>query len=224
MSQPAAVSSAICWSVALTSEVSVVVIDCTETGASPPTPTLPTLIWRVLRRGASTGGGAAGMPRLIGRVMTPGYGAIATGRLRRSATGSAEIAGAGRRGRRRSAPHRHQRSARPRRRRPAAAWRRRRSRGRAAPRTRAMPRRSASHSAPAMWPPSSGSSGMKLNIADEEVEAGDQAAAGRRACRAAGSPGSATRLAGEPAAADDADRAVGVALLEPRSPWRRRRP
>ena len=60
MSQPDAVSSAICCSVALTSEVSVVVIDCTETGASPPTPTLPTLIWRVWRRGASTGGGRGG--------------------------------------------------------------------------------------------------------------------------------------------------------------------
>ena len=65
MSQPDAVSSAICCSVALTSEVSVVVIDCTEIGASPPTSTLPTLICRLLRRGASTGGGAAGMPRLI---------------------------------------------------------------------------------------------------------------------------------------------------------------
>ena len=63
MSQPDAVSSAICCSVVLTSEVSVVVIDCTETGASPPTSTLPTLIWRVLRRGARAGGGSAGMPR-----------------------------------------------------------------------------------------------------------------------------------------------------------------
>ena len=72
MSQPVAVSSAICWSVALTSEVSVVVIDCTETGASLPTPTLPTRIWRVGRRGASTGGGAAGMPRLIA-VMPSAY-------------------------------------------------------------------------------------------------------------------------------------------------------
>ncbi len=52
MSQPVAVSSAICCSVALTSEVSVVVIDWTEIGASPPTATEPTLIWRVLRRGA----------------------------------------------------------------------------------------------------------------------------------------------------------------------------
>src|SRR5690242_10699539 len=69
MSQPEAVSSAICWRVALTSAVRVVVIDCTEIGYSLPTPTLPTWIWRVLRRGASTGGGASGMPRLIS-VMT----------------------------------------------------------------------------------------------------------------------------------------------------------
>src|SRR5689334_23447916 len=63
MSQPDAVSSAICCSVALMSAVSVVVIDCTDTGASLPTCTLPTLIWRVLRRGARTGGGADGIPR-----------------------------------------------------------------------------------------------------------------------------------------------------------------
>ena len=44
MSQPVAVSSAICWSVELMSAVSVVVIDCTLIGASPPTSTLPTLI------------------------------------------------------------------------------------------------------------------------------------------------------------------------------------
>ena len=37
--QPDAVSSAICCSVALTSAVSVVVIDCTDTGAPPPTGT-----------------------------------------------------------------------------------------------------------------------------------------------------------------------------------------
>ena len=72
MSHPAAVSSAICWSVLLTSEVRVVVIDCTEIGASPPTSTLPTLILRVLRRGESTGGGASGMPKLID-VMAPVY-------------------------------------------------------------------------------------------------------------------------------------------------------
>ncbi len=63
MSQPVAVSSAICWSVLLTSEVSVVVIDCTEIGLSLPTPTEPTLIWRVGRLGLRTGGGSAGMPR-----------------------------------------------------------------------------------------------------------------------------------------------------------------
>jgi hypothetical protein len=44
MSQPVAVSSAICWSVALMLVVCVVVIDWTLTCASPPTFTLPTLI------------------------------------------------------------------------------------------------------------------------------------------------------------------------------------
>jgi len=44
MSQPDAVSAAICCSVALTSAVSVVVIDWTEICASPPTATDPTLI------------------------------------------------------------------------------------------------------------------------------------------------------------------------------------
>ena len=76
MSQPAAVSSAICCSVALTSAVSVVVIDCTLIGASPPTSTLPTLIWRVLRRGARTGGGQGGQSEVDGhahqyRAVTP---------------------------------------------------------------------------------------------------------------------------------------------------------
>src|SRR5215467_6577432 len=60
--QPAAVSSAICCSVAFTSAVSVVVIDCTDTGAPPPTGTacgpLPTTICRAVRRGASGTGGA----------------------------------------------------------------------------------------------------------------------------------------------------------------------
>ena len=53
--QPDAVSSAICCSVALMSAVTVVVIDCTQTGESLPTPTPPTSSWRVCRRGASTG-------------------------------------------------------------------------------------------------------------------------------------------------------------------------
>src|SRR5699024_5029262 len=64
ISQPEAVSSAICCRVALISVVGVVVIDCTLTGDSEPTPTLPTLICRVCLRGASTGGGDAGIPRL----------------------------------------------------------------------------------------------------------------------------------------------------------------
>ena len=69
MSQPVAVSSAICCRVASMSVVGVVVIDCTDTGASPPTSTLPTLIWREGRRSASTGGGGAGMPRSIAVIV-----------------------------------------------------------------------------------------------------------------------------------------------------------
>ncbi|GGM36320.1 hypothetical protein GCM10011608_21210 [Micromonospora sonchi] len=42
--QPDAVSSAICCNVELTSAVNVVVIDCTDTGAPPPTGTEPTMI------------------------------------------------------------------------------------------------------------------------------------------------------------------------------------
>src|SRR5659263_183944 len=71
MSQPAAVSAAICWSVALMSVVGVVHIDWTLTGAPPPTSILPTLILRVGRREASTGAGASGMPRLIGMLTRP---------------------------------------------------------------------------------------------------------------------------------------------------------
>lgn len=66
---PDAVSSAICCKVALISAVTVVVIDCTLTGASPPTYTgcvsCRSRIWRDLRRGATTGGGAEGIPRPI---------------------------------------------------------------------------------------------------------------------------------------------------------------
>ena len=65
MSQPAAVSSAICCSVALTSAGQRRGHRLHRDGGSPPTSTVPTLIWRVVRRGASTGGGAAGMPRLM---------------------------------------------------------------------------------------------------------------------------------------------------------------
>src|SRR3954451_24219124 len=68
--QPDAVSSAICCRVALTSVVGVVVIDCTETGAPPPTSTPPTSICRVTRRSASGRGGSSGMPRLTD-VMAP---------------------------------------------------------------------------------------------------------------------------------------------------------
>src|SRR5579875_2797043 len=76
--QPAAVSSAICCRVAFTSAVGVVVIDCTETGAPPPTGTaflpLPTTIWRDFRRGARAGSAGCGMPRstVIGRIASLG--------------------------------------------------------------------------------------------------------------------------------------------------------
>ena len=125
MSQPVAVSSAICWSVALTSEVSVVVIDWTEIGESLPTPTEPTLIWRVLRRGARTGGGRAGMPRPTD-VMASSYG---PGPRRPDSTVVSSGA-AVRRCRRRSGPRPSPASRAPRRRPPATAWRRRRARGR----------------------------------------------------------------------------------------------
>src|ERR1700733_8018645 len=66
---PASVSSAICCRVAFTSAVTVVVIDCTETGAPPPTGTacfpLPTMTWRDLRRGATGSAAGTGMPRSI---------------------------------------------------------------------------------------------------------------------------------------------------------------
>src|SRR5690606_37055847 len=67
--QPAAVSSAICCKVALTSAVGVVVMDCTEMGASPPTGTSPTINCRLCRRLASGGGGTAGIPSAT--VLTP---------------------------------------------------------------------------------------------------------------------------------------------------------
>jgi hypothetical protein len=44
--------------------VSVVVIDCTLTGAPPPTGIEPTMICRLCRRGASGGMGVDCMPRL----------------------------------------------------------------------------------------------------------------------------------------------------------------
>src|SRR3954468_16034349 len=71
MSQPPAVSTPISCRVALTSEVSVVVIDWTEIGKSLPTPTDPTWSWRVLRRSDRTGGGRAGIPSAT--VTLPAY-------------------------------------------------------------------------------------------------------------------------------------------------------
>src|SRR5919198_30889 len=50
MSAPARSSACTCSTVALTSLVTVLVIDCTVIGASPPTGTLPTWILRQARR------------------------------------------------------------------------------------------------------------------------------------------------------------------------------
>ena len=50
ISEPARHNSATCLTVEAMSAVSVLVIDCTTTGASPPTRTLPTRTWRVARR------------------------------------------------------------------------------------------------------------------------------------------------------------------------------
>ena len=68
MSQPLAVSSAICCRVALTSEVSVVHIDWTLIGAPPPTATVADVSCRVCLRGARTGG-ATWFAGMTGRAL-----------------------------------------------------------------------------------------------------------------------------------------------------------
>src|SRR5690625_182767 len=95
MSHPAAVSSAICCRVALISVVAVVVIDCTLTGASPPTSSAPPEILGEARRGARTGAGIAGIPRPmgVGVLMPPLFHlnrttGLAPRHRHRSATGS----------------------------------------------------------------------------------------------------------------------------------------
>src|SRR5689334_19027347 len=92
MSQPEAVSSAICCRVALTSAVRVVVIDCTEIGYSEPTPTAPTCSCRVGRRGANGAAGGAGIPRetLTTPVSANCYWGSTTG-LMMSATNSSPL-------------------------------------------------------------------------------------------------------------------------------------
>ncbi len=68
MSQPAAVSSAICCSVALTSAVSVVVIDCTLIGASTPTPHLADLDLAGLAAGREDGRRQGGQSEVDGHA------------------------------------------------------------------------------------------------------------------------------------------------------------
>jgi len=62
-SEPARHNCAICCAVAAISLVSVLVIDCTTTGASPPTVTAPICTGKVARRGAGpTWSGSARWP------------------------------------------------------------------------------------------------------------------------------------------------------------------
>src|SRR6187401_2538968 len=66
MSAPASSQRRIWSIVALASEVGVLVIVCTVIGASPPTGTLPTMIWRLLRRMISRQGRTEDMRAPIG--------------------------------------------------------------------------------------------------------------------------------------------------------------
>ncbi|OPZ52552.1 MAG: hypothetical protein BWY91_02268 [bacterium ADurb.BinA028] len=98
MSHPDAVNSAICCSVALTSAVRVVHIDCTEIGASPPTATLPTWILRDARRGAMTGcEGMDGIPRATDMPTILLYAGPTPEPRRRTATRKSDEAAYGRR-------------------------------------------------------------------------------------------------------------------------------
>src|SRR5690606_13843333 len=74
ISEPARQSSATCFTVAPTSAVSVLVMDCTTTGAPPPTSTLPTRTWRVARRRAgpeSCFNASSGMVSIVGALCCP---------------------------------------------------------------------------------------------------------------------------------------------------------
>ena len=61
-SQPAAASRCTWSSVAAASPVRVLVIDCTRTGAPPPTGTSPTWIWRRLATALPAGARRRGAP------------------------------------------------------------------------------------------------------------------------------------------------------------------
>ena len=71
MSAPASSQRRIWSIVALASDVGVLVIVWTVTGASPPTATLPTMIWRDLRRTISRQGRMEDMGRDIGAESPP---------------------------------------------------------------------------------------------------------------------------------------------------------
>ena len=72
MSAPASAARSICASVAATSGVGVFVMVCTLIGASPPTRTEPTAIWRDLRRQGRIGLCVMnGIPEPVLRPMWP---------------------------------------------------------------------------------------------------------------------------------------------------------
>src|SRR3979409_2340645 len=76
-SEPARAKAAICATVPATSAVSVLVIDCTTIGTLPPTATLPTMTWVVLRRalGPATSF-CGGLMGLFMRFRISGFGDI----------------------------------------------------------------------------------------------------------------------------------------------------
>ena len=214
MSQPAAVSSAICCSVVFTSAVSVVVIDCTEIGWSLPTPTLPTWICRVWRRGASTGGGAAGMPRgteVMGPRLRPGRAPTPGGRPQRgrwSDLDRGDDVGEDEHDADQDDHHGHRVA------RPAAASPTSTGPGqggRAAARARGGPPRRGVVAMPA---PSNGGSGTRLIRPRKRFSPPSRSSSEKNLLGHAPPVGGGD-LAGDPAGADHAHRAVGVALLQP---------
>src|SRR5690606_2508135 len=74
ISDPARQSSATCFVVAATSAVSVLVMDCTTTGAPSPTSTFPIRTWRVARRGAgpkASVNACSGVGPMVGALSWP---------------------------------------------------------------------------------------------------------------------------------------------------------
>jgi len=75
-SQPASTRARTCASVASASPVSVQVIDCTRTGASPPIVTPPTSIRRVRRRSIAVTTGAAPVSAAASGLPVPRFSSL----------------------------------------------------------------------------------------------------------------------------------------------------